>query len=170
MTRNACKKPYMDSFRGLVRKQLATHVGDAATNLEIGIFNYTIRTCTDMCIVKKWTNDDFKRVYLAKLKSLVYNLSRFPAVRDRARASPQTIATMPHTEMNPGKWDAHVERKRKRDTYQTTHTLVATSNLFTCGKCKKNECTYYQLQTRSADEPMTTFVTCVLCNHHWRQH
>lgn len=25
-----------------------------------------------------------------------------------------------------------------------------------------------QLQTRSADEPMTTFVTCVACNNKWK--
>jgi transcription elongation factor S-II len=46
--------------------------------------------------------------------------------------------------------------------------LVANTTDFTCFKCKKNNCTYYQLQTRSADEPMTTFVTCVNCESHWR--
>jgi len=160
----------MDAFRSNIRQKLSVYVSDASTNLEISVFNHTVRTCTELCIVKKWTNVEFQRVYVAKLKSIFYNLDRFEHVRERARLHPQEIATMPHTEMNPSKWDSHVERKRKRDTYQTTQTLVATSNLFTCGKCKKNECTYYQLQTRSADEPMTTFVTCVLCNNHWRQH
>lgn len=28
--------------------------------------------------------------------------------------------------------------------------------------------TYYQLQTRSADEPLTTFVTCLSCGKKWR--
>ena len=40
--------------------------------------------------------------------------------------------------------------------------------LFTCSKCKKNNTTYYQLQTRSADEPMTTFVSCLDCMKRWR--
>ncbi|GFP89383.1 transcription elongation factor a protein 2 [Phtheirospermum japonicum] len=44
----------------------------------------------------------------------------------------------------------------------------ASTNEFTCGRCKKKETTYYQMQTRSADEPMTTFVTCVNCNNHWK--
>nr|QBK85654.1 MAG: transcription factor S-II [Marseillevirus LCMAC101] len=30
-------------------------------------------------------------------------------------------------------------------------------------KCKSKRCFFYQLQTRSADEPMTTFVTCIKC-------
>lgn len=44
----------------------------------------------------------------------------------------------------------------------------ATTDEFKCGRCGKRKCTYYQLQTRSADEPMTTFVTCVNCQKRWK--
>jgi len=44
----------------------------------------------------------------------------------------------------------------------------ASTDAFKCGKCKQRKCTYYQLQTRSADEPMTTFVTCVECGNRWK--
>ena len=40
-----------------------------------------------------------------------------------------------------------------------------TTDEFKCGKCGKRKCTYYQKQTRSSDEPMTTFITCVNCGH-----
>ena len=40
--------------------------------------------------------------------------------------------------------------------------------LFKCGKCKSTKTTYYQMQTRSADEPMTTFVTCLNCTKRWK--
>ena len=40
--------------------------------------------------------------------------------------------------------------------------------IITCNKCKSNNCSYYQLQTRSADEPMTTFVTCTKCQRKWK--
>ena len=36
-----------------------------------------------------------------------------------------------------------------------------------CGRCKQRKCTSYDLQTRSADEPMTTFVTCLNCGNRW---
>lgn len=44
----------------------------------------------------------------------------------------------------------------------------ATTDQFKCGRCGQRKCTYYQMQTRSADEPMTTYVTCVNCNNHWK--
>ena len=40
--------------------------------------------------------------------------------------------------------------------------------LFKCGKCGKRRTTYTQLQTRSADEPMTTFVLCLECGNRWK--
>ncbi|GAA6007965.1 hypothetical protein JCM10207_006982 [Rhodosporidiobolus poonsookiae] len=44
----------------------------------------------------------------------------------------------------------------------------AETDAFQCGKCKQRRCMYYQMQTRSADEPMTTFVTCLSCNNRWK--
>ena len=40
--------------------------------------------------------------------------------------------------------------------------------VFKCGRCKSKKTTYYQMQTRSADEPMTTFVTCLECEKRWK--
>ncbi|CAN0877190.1 Transcription elongation factor TFIIS [Linum grandiflorum] len=44
----------------------------------------------------------------------------------------------------------------------------ATTDQFKCSRCGQRKTTYYQMQTRSADEPMTTYVTCVNCNNHWK--
>lgn len=48
------------------------------------------------------------------------------------------------------------------------HMKKATTDQFQCGKCKQRKCQYYQMQTRSADEPMTTFVTCTVCGNRWK--
>ena len=45
---------------------------------------------------------------------------------------------------------------------------MAMPGMFTCGRCKSDQTTYYQLQTRSADEPMTTFVSCLECGNRWK--
>ncbi|KAI0048175.1 transcription elongation factor [Auriscalpium vulgare] len=44
----------------------------------------------------------------------------------------------------------------------------AETDAFQCGRCKQRKCRYRQAQTRSADEPMTTFVTCTNCNNRWK--
>ncbi|GJJ73959.1 transcription elongation factor S-II [Entomortierella parvispora] len=44
----------------------------------------------------------------------------------------------------------------------------AETDMFKCGKCKSRKCRYRQMQTRSADEPMTTFVTCSNCGNRWK--
>ncbi|KAG0208911.1 RNA polymerase II elongation factor [Mortierella sp. GBA30] len=44
----------------------------------------------------------------------------------------------------------------------------AETDMFKCGKCKGRKTRYYQMQTRSADEPMTTFVTCINCGNRWK--
>uniref|UniRef100_A0A6C0LXK1 TFIIS-type domain-containing protein n=1 Tax=viral metagenome TaxID=1070528 RepID=A0A6C0LXK1_9ZZZZ len=38
-----------------------------------------------------------------------------------------------------------------------------------CKKCRSEETVGYGLQTRSGDEGMTFFITCVKCNHRWRE-
>lgn len=50
----------------------------------------------------------------------------------------------------------------------TTQKAEETTDMFRCGRCGQRKTTYYQKQTRSADEPMTTFVTCVTCGNRWR--
>ena len=56
--------------------------------------------------------------------------------------------------------DTAYSRKNEGDKSKYDRKTNITSD-FKCGKCKSNECTYYQMQTRSADEPMTTFVNCM---------
>ncbi|XP_014846223.1 PREDICTED: pollen-specific leucine-rich repeat extensin-like protein 1 isoform X5 [Poecilia mexicana] len=52
--------------------------------------------------------------------------------------------------------------------HQMAKTGGTTTDLLQCGKCKKKNCTYNQVQTRSADEPMTTFVLCNECGNRWK--
>ncbi|XP_062889836.1 transcription elongation factor A protein 3 isoform X2 [Mobula hypostoma] len=52
--------------------------------------------------------------------------------------------------------------------HQMAKTGGTVSSLFQCGRCKKKNCTYNQVQTRSADEPMTTFVLCNECGNRWK--
>mmetsp|Transcript_11451 Transcript_11451/g.41914 ORF Transcript_11451/g.41914 Transcript_11451/m.41914 type:complete len:299 (+) Transcript_11451:209-1105(+) len=59
-------------------------------------------------------------------------------------------------------------RKHKLFHAEAGKPLQGTTDQFKCGKCKQRKCTYFQMQTRSADEPMTTFVTCTVCGNRWK--
>lgn len=61
-----------------------------------------------------------------------------------------------------------IQEKMTRDAMPSTSQMAASTNMFKCTKCKQRKCTYYQMQTRSADEPLTTFVQCVNCGNRWR--
>ncbi|XP_075663471.1 transcription elongation factor TFIIS-like [Castanea sativa] len=84
----------------------------------------------------------------------------------------QTLVTMSAEEM------ASEKRKReniqiklktlKRCVHDANEEDKATTDMFQCSRCRERKCTYYQLQTRSADEPMTTYVTCVKCSKRWK--
>ena len=134
-------------------------------NVEIGVYNYAVRTAVEKKIVKKWTNVYFAELYLSKMKSLLFNITHDFV---HSLKEPHLIAFMSHQELNPEKWRCMLEKKEKRDEHLFSNKIAATTTDFTCYKCKENKCTYYQLQTRGADEPMTTFVTCVKCETHWR--
>jgi transcription elongation factor S-II len=59
-------------------------------------------------------------------------------------------------------------REKKLFDSAPSSAKQATTDQFQCAKCKERKCTYYQMQTRSADEPMTTFVSCLNCNNRWK--
>lgn len=62
-------------------------------------------------------------------------------------------------------WDNIVKRL---DYIDFKKNNMATTDVYECRKCKDRKCHIYQAQTRSADEPMTTFVTCVTCGNNWK--
>ena len=46
--------------------------------------------------------------------------------------------------------------------------MKATSGVYKCRKCGGNKTTQGEMQTRSADEPMTLFITCLECGNQWK--
>jgi len=134
--------------------------GDFATSLEGEIFGQF-----------KQTNQKYKN----QVRSRVFNLKdkKNPALRQNlllGLVTPERLAKMTSEEM------ANDEVKSERDKF-TKEGIDASrlaivegtkTDLLKCGKCNKRNCTYNQIQTRSADEPMTTFVLCNECGNRWK--
>lgn len=139
-------------------------------NIEKSIFNYTIRQAKEKNIVLKWENKYFLQLYKNRLKSILINLKN-PTFLDKIKKKKirtSHLSKMSHQEMCPEKWKKLIDAKLKRDKNMTSTNMSAATDEFRCYKCKKNKCVYYQLQTRSADEPITTFVTCLVCGNRWK--
>lgn len=169
---------YPEEFRIEIRKRIQTLLDQEctpelvtiATNIEKGIFNWTIQHASKNNIVKKWSNSFFITLYIDRLRSVYINLKK-PDVSSAVvsgNIKPQDIAFMSHQEICPDKWKQLIEDKKVRDKQKYEPNIEASTDNFTCNKCKSKKCTYYQLQTRSADEPMTTFVTCLECGKRWK--
>jgi len=140
-------------------------------NLEKGIYNYAIKEATRQKIVKKWENPLFAQIYITRLKTIYHNLNTLSPVMEQLKSkeiTPQSVAFMTHQEFRPDQWRELIEKKMKRDASKYTDNTQASTDIFTCKKCRSKRCTYYELQTRSADEPATIFVTCLDCGKHWK--
>jgi len=161
------KIPNPDTFRKNIQTKFKDIVADEALsmNLEKGVFNYAIKEAGIRKIIKKWENPYFAQIYLDRLRSIYINLKN-PKLLDQIKSGevlPQNIAFMTHQELNPDHWRELIDKKIKRDANKYANTIKATTDMFTCRKCKSKNCTHYELQTRSADEPATIFITCLDC-------
>ena len=48
------------------------------------------------------------------------------------------------------------EKKKAAHDAVVGKPVQQTTDMFLCGRCKQRKCTYFQMQTRSADEPMVS--------------
>ncbi len=158
-------------FRNNIRNKLNEILKNEknSCNLEKGIFNYSLKEAERYKIVKKWDNKHFIQIYLDHLRSIMTNLKGdiLKQINDKS-VKPHLVAFMTHQELCPEKWAKLIETKSKRDKNKFETNIAAATDSFTCRKCKGNQCTYYQMQTRSADEAMTTYINCIQCGSRWK--
>jgi DNA-directed RNA polymerase subunit M/transcription elongation factor TFIIS len=142
-----------------------------ASNMEKGIFNYSLKESNNKKVVKKWDNPYFVQIYMDRMRSIIYNLTKNALLLEQLKnetIKPQDIAFMTHYEMCPEKWKTMLMVKSEKDKGKFETNIEASTDTFTCRKCRGNKTTYYQLQIRSADEPATTFINCIDCGNKWK--
>jgi transcription elongation factor S-II len=159
---------FRNNIRGKLQELLESE--KKAINLEKGIYNYALKEANNRKVVKKWDNPYYVQIYLDRLRTIYINLGKqalLTSVKD-GTVTVKNLAFMTHQEMQPEKWDALIKAKIKKDKSKYDTQQEAMTDTFKCRKCHSNKCSYYQMQTRSADEPMTTFVTCIECANRWK--
>lgn len=164
-----------ETFRKNVVKKINELINDEkkSINIEKSIYNFSIKEATNMKVVKKWDNEYFVIIYSNRLRSIYNNMKNNKEFINKIINDEITfveLAGITHQEMRPEHWTELIKEKIRMDKKLFDERKVESmSDLIKCRKCKGRECTYYELQTRSCDEPATQYYTCLLCDHKWKQ-
>jgi DNA-directed RNA polymerase subunit M/transcription elongation factor TFIIS len=172
----------MAQMRIFVREKLSNLFPDSTSapiNIEKSLFNWAINNCDGAL---SWSNAQLRHTYKQKWVNMWYSLShpdntiiRRDIMNKKIHCT--HIASMEPYEIWPDgpmsqEMANHKEKEKKKETLRLI--VKARENdeeykgFHQCGKCKSWRTSYYQLQTRSADEPMTTFVCCHACEKRWK--
>jgi len=148
---------------------------DYFRDLERNLFNYTIKICIEKNIVPSW-NSIFIQIYINKARSLYTNLEPNSYIKNKRlierlkknEFTPEKLVNMSYQELFPENWKELIDEKYRRDKVLFETKKEAMTDQFQCKRCKGRETCYYEVQTRSADEPMTIFITCLNCGNRWK--
>lgn len=120
--------------------------------------------------------DLFKNIFMHICRHIIANLKpdnslknhQFISGINEGKISIDIAVNMNPQDMFYDRWRVLIE-KNIREIDNQTKGPVATTDMFWCGKCHRNKCTYFERQDRSADEPMTVHITCCHCGKKWKQ-
>jgi len=142
--------------------------------MEKNIYNTTIKEARAKLIERAWTNQQFIWIYKKNYMKIIGNIKtnkNADFVLNKIKYGlwePQNILSMKSQILYPHLWEELLLKNAKKLSMIGKEMKEQGTDMFRCGKCRKNNCTYFQMQTRSADEPMTTFVTCLECGKRWK--
>jgi DNA-directed RNA polymerase subunit M/transcription elongation factor TFIIS len=145
-----------NTLRTLVRNHFNSN------HVETAILQRTICDAKAWFIDIDWENSVFKNLYRSRAVQL------FKCRHLLDTMSPDEFANSTPIQREPERWAKMVEAASEKE--KATYSKRSTASIFmNCSSCKrKTRCDSYQMQTRSADEPMTTFVTCLECDKRWK--
>ncbi|XP_068452794.1 transcription elongation factor A protein 2 isoform X5 [Clinocottus analis] len=161
------------SVRNKCRELLVAALQTDDDHKTIGVHCENLAAQIEEEIFQEFKATDIK--YKTRLRSRISNLKdqKNPELRRNVlcgNISAQRIASMTAQEM------ASAELKQMRETltkesireHQLSKVGGTETDMFICSKCHGKSCAYTQVQIRSADEPMTTFVLCNGCGNRWK--
>ncbi|KAI4331642.1 hypothetical protein MLD38_029810 [Melastoma candidum] len=171
-----CNDPVRDKIRELLAEAFAKVVSEADE-----YFRDEVNACDPIRVAVTVESTMFEKMGRSngnqkfKYRSIMFNLKdpNNPDFRRKVllgQVKPDKLITMTPDEMASDQRQRENNQIKEKALFdcQRGGPPKATTDQFKCGRCGQRKTTYYQLQTRSADEPMTTFVTCVNCNNHWK--
>jgi len=143
---------------------LRTRIRDmfGSADLEIAILNKCIADAQRWFIDIDWKSPAFREMVRNRAISL-YGVRKLLET-----LTPEEFVNTTEVDRHPERWMDKLRQAAERDKALYSRKTTASMQMY-CSSCKKKtNCDYYQMQTRSADEPMTTFVTCLECDKRWK--
>ena len=146
----------------------------AAKNCEIAVYNWTCKKVKASGKEPSWENKWFKSLYKHRFLAIEYALKKsevlVPNLLSGALKFKEFMMMGPSELLPDGPYETTRKKveARKDEMFRRSRLEETPDGMFQCKKCRSKKTTYYQLQTRSADEPMTTFASCLNCNTQWR--
>jgi len=114
----------------------------------------------------------FKRRYMSLLHKLIFNCSKNDECILKLKTGeirPHDVVTMNHKDLAPKIWEGLEPHRSVIILRPEIEDEDEHESLLMCSKCRKRKVSYTQVQTRSADEPMTIKAYCNHCGHRWSQ-
>jgi hypothetical protein len=146
-------------------------------DLERGIYNAALEDAKKHMVPLTWDHDMFKWLYKMIAKRILTNFQPTSYIGNKSlierwndgEFTLDSIGKWTPYELNPANWKDLKDQQFRRDKRILEGNLAMATDRFRCSQCKKKLCSYYELQTRSADEPMTIFISCLNCGKNWKQ-
>jgi transcription elongation factor S-II len=159
-------------LRDLVVRRYTELGVECANALETAILQRCIRECAKQGIDTTWTNTGFWNHYRGRCIQFYENMrangGAWITRLNAGEITPEPFAELSAVDLCPERWKKRIEIQIEKDKHLYTNSGTASIYFYCSGCKKKSKCDYYQMQTRSADEPMTTFVTCLECDKKWK--
>ena len=165
-----------------IQELLQKHLGKSfsksqLTTLEYVILDKTFQESEKKHVIRHFDNPLFVILYESVARRFAANLNpaNYVANNHLLEKLKQGDLTFEHLrsmngmEFNPTLYTELRNRQLLREQNLLDGNKALATDIFECNRCNKRECTYYELQTRSADEPMTKFISCLNCGKRWRQ-
>lgn len=139
------------------------HDINSAFLIEAGIYEYSLT----YSVANRFDTPMIHAVYMDKLRNILYDIQNIQNVQNlQNELNPQELAFLDPQDINPQMWDSLI---RKRQLIEYKKNNMAATDLYKCYKCNERRCQVRQVQTRSADEPMTLFITCLVCYNEFKK-
>jgi len=157
-------------LREHVRKNIQTLIGDdvMGINIEKSILNASIRSRKHYAD-PTFSDRSFMCLYKCIALGIIHTIKNEDAhIIDRIKSGELVTSELAHYPPDVLYPNGPYANMKKHLEMKKIKREDVPDGIFQCSKCKSFKTTYYQLQTRSADEPMTNFHNCSNCGKNWR--